>query len=346
MSQQPQSDTTRQSHEAILFNLGQSLSAVLEIDDLMIRIVDAAVDLADATEGWIVLAYSDDNKPHIMARRERSEDHTYITDSVTRDPIVQQALQGVTPIRLPDPNGTLKNTPASRVAGPAIYVPLIRKGEARGLLALKRQMEAPPFSEEDETVLTGLSGYAAIAIENAMLYQHALDSNRELSLLVESASAVSFSLDYEEVLDAVSRQMMRVLSVNWCTIATYDEQTQTLRRMAERYDAASFMPPYPSIAMDPKSRRYWALDQGRVTAVYIDHSANADMIRAFLEPGGYSRMLLVPLQIRGKLLGLAEIFNFHEKAEWATKQIARTMRVALLLAQILRVWPEDSRGGI
>jgi len=318
--------------EQVVYRLGQALNAELNLPELLLRIVDAAMMLGQANEGWVILPDPATGEPRIRARRRTGAQQTEPLDSITADPAALQVLATGQSIRLPTGKGRV---PSSQAA-PHLYTPIIHKANIRGVIVLRRAPNTLQFADFDETRLAGLAGYAAIAIENARLYEQALESNRELSMLLDSASAVSSSLDTTEVLAAVSRQMMRAINVQWCIISAYDSSTGTLRRMSERFMAVDRLVSRPYLLQSDAPMRLWALKQGRVTQVNAHNPEPRTLARELLEPAGLSSMLLVPLQIRGSALGLAELFKFYDAAHWNEATIAQVMRVALQLAYLIR----------
>ena len=54
-----------------------------------------------------------------------------------------------------------------------LHVPILSKGEALGVLSVTNRKNDTPFKEKDEKVLNSLADYAAVALENADLYDQA-----------------------------------------------------------------------------------------------------------------------------------------------------------------------------
>lgn len=59
-------------------------------------------------------------------------------------------------------------------------VPVVSKGKVRGNLYVTEKRGTDEFSEEDETLAITLAAQAAIALENASLYEELLRSYDEL----------------------------------------------------------------------------------------------------------------------------------------------------------------------
>ncbi|GAB4476424.1 MAG: hypothetical protein Kow00124_18480 [Anaerolineae bacterium] len=308
----------------LLYSLGQSLSAVLDLSDLLIRVVDAAVKLTQAGQGWIIIPDPDDGLPRIRAQRRAGSAHTEPLYVVTDDPLIRELMASGQARRLDSSTGQTDRS--------LLYVPLIAKGQANGHLAVMKEVGEPPFTPLDEDMLAGLAGYAAIAIENALLYQQAIEHNRELSILVESANAVSSSLDLDQVLNAIARQMMRSLNAHWCIISAYEPVTATIQRLAEHRMA--FAP--PASAPESAGPLQSLAKPGQIHMFYCDDPQLPPQGYALLTAHGYSRLLLLPLQIEGEIMGIVELGSIHDETRWASSTIGSCLNVALKLAQMLK----------
>jgi PAS domain S-box-containing protein len=80
------------------------------------------------------------------------------------------------------------------------------------------------FDEEDQQALEALAAQAAIAIDNARLFESEQQRVRHLELVSSVAQEVSSSLDLEKVLNALVDGLARSLEVEQCAIAVFDEK--------------------------------------------------------------------------------------------------------------------------
>jgi GAF domain-containing protein len=96
-----------------------------------------------------------------------------------------------------------------------VYVPITLGGVTFGVLAAEQRDKNKQFNKRDERLLEAIADFAAIAIQNARLFQatdQALARRvQELSALNEVAHAVSSSLDLARVYDVLVQQVNR----NW-----------------------------------------------------------------------------------------------------------------------------------
>ena len=311
----------------LLYNLGISLSAELNLPDLLNKVTDAAVSLTHAAEGQIILQDPDTAIVTVEAIREAGKPSAVSISAPTGDPVALHVL-ATGKSMLAEEGESLELTSGELLFEQStLAVPLTTKGRTIGLLVVSDKRGTGPFSQHDQDMLAGLAGYAAIAIENARLYSQALDRTLQLSLLVESANALSWSLDLGRVLNAVARHMMRSLEATWCTIASWNPKDETLSRLAE-YRLVVWKgdggPPLSAEAQD-----YLSASLADGTYLSVD-ATDPSVARR-----GLSHYLAIPLQHEGKAVGLVEVsYLFTTKAP-NVDTVRRCIRSALALAPIL-----------
>jgi signal transduction histidine kinase len=157
-----------------LIDISRDLSSTLDHDVLLNRIVNAAAELSDANAASILLY--DKSKKQLFFQASTNLDSLLMRGLIvpvegsiagtivkTRKPIISQAQQ--------DPrhfNGLEEKTKL-RVTT-LLGVPLITKGEVIGVLEAINKREGD-FTQDDMDVLSALGSQAAVAIDNAHLFQ-------------------------------------------------------------------------------------------------------------------------------------------------------------------------------
>jgi signal transduction histidine kinase len=154
----------------VLHELGQQLTAVLEREALAQKVIDAATRLADAqagaffyhsTEGELVRAMSGDGHAGLALRVPLPHPHTLDAPGVRPAGDVPDRAPGDAPAELP-----LRSYLAVPVTG--------RGGRAIGALVFGHAQPGM-FGEETERLIAGVAATAAIAMDNARLFQEARD---------------------------------------------------------------------------------------------------------------------------------------------------------------------------
>jgi len=217
-----------------LIEAGMVLASELSLDAVLLRIVELAVDLTGARYGAL----------GVLTPDGRSIDD-FITVGITPeeraalgDPPVGHGLLGALtrsphPIRIPDIGADPRSVgfppnhpPMTSLLGARI----IGRGTVFGNLYLTDKQAAEMFGEEDERVLVVLATQAAIAVENARLYDETERKGRELQRLqvLEERERIG-----KELHDGVIQSLFAV-GMNLQGLATSSGDTET----AGRLDAA------------------------------------------------------------------------------------------------------------
>jgi signal transduction histidine kinase len=170
-----------------------SVSADLDLDTTLRRIVEAATQLVDARYGALgVLRSGGDGlgafltvgiDPELVGRMGHLPEGKGLLGQLITDP---------RPLRIPD-----LSTHPSSVGFPPHHppmrsflgVPVLVRGEVFGNLYLTEKHDGQ-FTAEDEAVLTALAGAAGIAVDNARLYEEGELRRRWLSAVADVRSTL------------------------------------------------------------------------------------------------------------------------------------------------------------
>jgi two-component system sensor histidine kinase DevS len=122
-------------------------------------------------------------------------------------------------------------------------VPIFSGDMLLGQIYLTEKINYPEFTGQDERVIETLAAYAAIAITNARLYEALLvrdgelcQSNEDLKLLNDVATALTSSRDVEDILEKTLDLVMNYLEVEAGEIFLREENEQELSLALHRGD--------------------------------------------------------------------------------------------------------------
>jgi len=138
-----------------LFHIGKSVTALMERDKLLGRIVDAALYVVGSEESAIFLQDERVDKLQECMRRRRVKGEEKQVSRRTEEELAADTMR----------KGDALVTSAM------LSVPLKVGGRAIGVLCVSNKVTARSFSDHDRHLLMALADYAAIAIENARLLQ-------------------------------------------------------------------------------------------------------------------------------------------------------------------------------
>ena len=98
-------------------------------------------------------------------------------------------------------------------------VPILLRGVAYGNLYLTEKEGGEHFTDEDQELVPLLAGQAAVAIENARLYEAATRWSRQLESLNEIGNALATETELDRLLDLVCRRLRELLGARLVTVA-------------------------------------------------------------------------------------------------------------------------------
>ncbi|HZY43305.1 MAG TPA: PAS domain S-box protein, partial [Anaerolineae bacterium] len=131
---------------------------------------------------------------------------------------------------LPDPSamdGPLSELAAGENINAAVIVPLAAYEKATGALVVFNAVPRA-WTTDEVSVLNTLAGQAAIALQNARLFQEINRRAERLALLNRISHAVSMTLDIDELLEIVYREVTAKVESEVYLAALYDDQTNEL----------------------------------------------------------------------------------------------------------------------
>jgi signal transduction histidine kinase len=317
---------------SLLHDLGKSLSATLNLPELLTQIVEVAVRLTQADEGVLFLPDPDSDTLYVRAAKNVGDQIARELHLPADDSLAGQVMDTGQPVLVNNEAGWGK-IKAEYPARSLVYIPLISKGHTIGVLGINNKPRPHLFTQHEQEMLGALAGYAATAIENALLFEQTVQRSRELALLVETASVLSSSLDLSRVLNAVTRQLIRALAADRCTISLWDSTTHSARTLAEYRQAVWEGAQGPTYKLADFPIRRQVLSQAR--PLCFPGEADQSGTQALLGHWGAVRMLALPLQVAGQVVGLAEMYDTQTAAPYTLEEVGRTMLDALQLAPLL-----------
>ncbi len=150
----------------VLYSVGKSVTSLADLDQLLPRIVDAAVRLTNAEEGQLYL--SETGKLVCRALKRHNMARASALDAPADDPIASHVAANGQPLILTPEQ--LVGSP--RAAHSVASAPLVIRETVIGVLSVSNiSTSARAFTKHDSALLSALSDYAAIAIENSRNYE-------------------------------------------------------------------------------------------------------------------------------------------------------------------------------
>src|SRR6266581_8768896 len=186
--------TTSQSRLRSLLEAGIALTSELSLDALLQRLVELAAELTGARYAALgVIDGSGSQLERFLTHGIDAETHAAIGELPRGRGILGVLIREAAPLRLHD----LADDPRSVGFPPNhppmcsfLGVPVLLRGVAYGNLYLTEKAGGEDFTDDDQELVELLASQAAVAIENARLYEAATGWSRQLESLNEVASAL------------------------------------------------------------------------------------------------------------------------------------------------------------
>mgnify|MGYP005850552627 CR=1 FL=1 len=159
----------------VLSRVGKSITSSLELDEVLLRIVEAGVFLTRAEEGFLALLDAESGQLYLRAVKNIDEEQSKTIRMPMEDSLVGKVFSTGKPERVFVSHKDHQRIKVSTgyLVNSVLHVPIISRGASLGVLSLVNRISEIPFKEKDENLLMSLADYAAIALENASLYEKA-----------------------------------------------------------------------------------------------------------------------------------------------------------------------------
>jgi len=171
-----------------LSKIGQSVTSTLDLDEVLRRIVEAGVLLTQADEGFLALLDHSSGTLYLRASKNIEGEITSSLRLPIADSLLGEALTTNKPMRkVAQQAGSSIKIGTGLLVKSLLNVPISSRGRPLGVLSVDNREKQASFSEKDEILLASLADYAAVALENANLYQQA---RREINERLRAETAL------------------------------------------------------------------------------------------------------------------------------------------------------------
>jgi signal transduction histidine kinase len=217
---------------AVLNELGQALTARLDVEQVLDEAFRGASRLLDTTNFYVALSNPEQDEVTFAID---------VTEGELRKPYVtRQAGQGLTeyiirnrtPLLIEEDMPERLEEMGIELIGPValswLGVPLMIADRVLGVMAVQSYTTPHAYSEHDRGLLTAIASQAAIAIQNAHLFEETRSRAERLAVVNRIASAASATLNLDELMETVYQEIVPAFQADAFFIALYDQQANEL----------------------------------------------------------------------------------------------------------------------
>ena len=295
-----------------LVEAGIALSSELSLDALLQRLVETAAELTGAR--YAALGVID------AAGRELERFVTHGIDPETQAAIGDlprgRGILGVLicearPLRLHSISedarsvGFPPNHPPMRTF---LGVPIVLRGVAYGNLYLTEKANGADFTDEDEELVALLASQAAVAIENARLYESSRAWVRQLETIDEISAALVSETETSRLLELIVGRIRELVDARFAAILLPNADGALDVAAADGDEAEDLV----GFRIDPDRSKAGRIFQHgtsvRVDSVLDDPDGDPELTRRVGARAG----LWVPLLVRGRTIGVLMVLDRRE----------------------------------
>jgi signal transduction histidine kinase len=313
----------------ILVDAGIALSSELSLDALLQRIVETAAELTGARYAALgVIDRSGHGLERFLTTGIDQQTRAAIGELPKGRGVLGVLIREAKPLRLDDLSRDPRSVgfpPNHPTMTTFLGVPIVQRGVAYGNLYLTEK-HGGPFTQEDEELTQLLAAQAAVAIENARLYESSTRWLRQLESLNEVGNALSSELELQPLLGIVARNLRELLHARMVLIALPDADDGAIRIAAADGEGATDAPGLRLALTGSKAGRVLERSRSeRVDEVVEDPEIDQRLARRL----GVTTGLYAPLVVQGRAIGVVVA---HDKLGDDPRFGDEDVRLAELLA--------------
>jgi signal transduction histidine kinase len=287
-----------------LVEAGIALSSELTLDSLLQLLVETAAELTSARYAALgVIDASGRELERFITHGVDPETHAAIGDLPRGQGILGVLIRDARPLRLheiADDDRSVGFPPHHPPMKTFLGVPILLRGVAYGNLYLTEKEGGADFTEEDEEVVTLLASQAAVAIENARLYESSRDWANQLESLEEITTAMLSDIEPARVLELIVKRMSELVDARSVALLTVAGEG-SLQIVAAHGEAADQLVGMRLAIDRSKSGRVFREGiSSRVDSLLDDPDVDPELSRRVGARAG----IWAPLVVRGESIGV------------------------------------------
>jgi signal transduction histidine kinase len=292
-----------------LLEAGLALASELSLDSLLQRLTELAADLTGAR--YAALGVIDPTGSHLerfITHGLDEEARAAIGDPPLGRGILGALITDARPLLLhaiaEDPR-SVGFPPNHPPMGTFLGVPVMLRGTAYGNLYLTEKAGGEDFTGEDQALVELLASQAAVAIENARLYESAMRWSHQLESLIEVTSALSQETDVERLLELVARRLHELLDARLVAVALPqgDEELRIVTAAGETADEV--VGTTLALGESKTGRVFRRVRSERVDSLLDDPEVD----RGFTRRLGARTGIWIPLVVHGRPVGVITAYD-------------------------------------
>jgi PAS domain S-box-containing protein len=206
-----------------LADINKVVNSSLEINEVLRFAMDTIIRITGAERAFLMLR-NDDKKLEIRVARNWEEESVDSSDSAVSRTVIDRVVESAEPILTTDAQEDTRFSAQESVISynlrSILCLPLVVKDKLIGVIYADNRIQSGVFTEKERDLLIDFSNQAAIAFENARLFEHVRQTLREVTELKNLMDNVFASIasgvitaDLEENILLCNQAAERILSI-------------------------------------------------------------------------------------------------------------------------------------
>ncbi len=148
----------------------------------------------------------------------------------------------------------------------------------------------------------------------------------EREALYQAATALASTLDVDEVLQTIAKQVGETLDATSAYINIWDPKTKSSKVVVEYYGPeacdAERVSDLGAVFVEEDEEFIAQLERGEILLNHVDDPDIPPQDRAHMKQYGAKSVLYIPLRVRGRLVAFAEVWESRRRREFTPEEIA------------------------
>jgi signal transduction histidine kinase len=299
---------SRRTHDTdrlrVLVDAGIAMSSELSLDALLQRVVETAAELTGARYAALgVVDRSGKSLERFLTTGVDVETQAAIGELPRGRGLLGAVIREARPVRLhdladdPSSVGFPRNHPEMHTF---LGVPILTRGVVYGNLYLTEKEGGGDFTEEDEDLTQLLAAQAAVAIDNARLYESSTRWLQQLESLHEIGNALAEQLELEPLLGIVAARLRELVDARVVLVAVPDTPSALRVAAADGDGSAELVGMTLPLGGSKVGKVLERARSERVDSLLDDPEADQAAVRRL----GVTTALYAPLVVHGRAVGV------------------------------------------
>lgn len=321
----------RSQRLALLNRISSTLGSSLDQNSILQGVIDQLTQALGCRQGCVYLFDFEEARGTLafQSPSRMGGEVPGVTITLNDNPVIDYLLKQKQPLAVTDITAeplvaAMRAELTSRDVQSTLIVPLIVGNALIGILTLDETDRQRTFDPDQIELAHTITNQAAIAVQNAQLFQETVSRQHELAVLTEAGQALTSSLDLGTVARQAADAYVRSLDVEGCAICIYDRTHDSLQGLAVNTRIAGAgagsnlglrtpLANYPSwqqaiTGREPVSLSVRSKDITPAEAIWLnDHNVQ--------------RVLLMPLVVRDEAFGVVELWHTAPRRRFELRDI-------------------------